>query len=110
MHMRRFAFALLPDWSEAYWRALPNGTFYPMFIIATLAAIIASQVSIPLHPCLTNAYQYLVPIMPLVPTEVASGVVFRAHCRGSSKIPIITIVFVMPTPFQRNTLGLRLRL
>ena len=29
--------------STAFWSALPNGLFYPMFIVATLAAIIASQ-------------------------------------------------------------------
>ena len=30
--------------ATTFWSALPNGTFYPMFIVATLAAIIASQV------------------------------------------------------------------
>lgn len=26
-----------------FWKSLPNGTFWPMFVVATLAAIIASQ-------------------------------------------------------------------
>ena len=29
--------------STAFWSSLPNNLFYPMFIVATLAAIIASQ-------------------------------------------------------------------
>ena len=29
--------------ASTFWSALPHGTFYPMFIVATLAAIIASQ-------------------------------------------------------------------
>ncbi|KAK9861228.1 hypothetical protein WJX84_010206, partial [Apatococcus fuscideae] len=31
------------DYPEAFWKSLPHGTFWPMFIIATLAAIVASQ-------------------------------------------------------------------
>lgn len=26
-----------------FWKSLPNGTFWPMFVVATMAAIIASQ-------------------------------------------------------------------
>ena len=33
--------------TTTYWSSLPQGTFYPMFIVATLAAIIASQVCSP---------------------------------------------------------------
>ena len=33
-----------PDaYDSMYWKALPAGTFWPGFVIATLAAIIASQ-------------------------------------------------------------------
>lgn len=34
--------------TTTYWSSLPNGTFYPMFIVATLSAIIASQVCLTL--------------------------------------------------------------
>lgn len=31
------------DYGTSFWASLPHGTFYPMWILATLAAIIASQ-------------------------------------------------------------------
>ncbi|KAK9866820.1 hypothetical protein WJX84_006444 [Apatococcus fuscideae] len=31
------------DYALTFWKSLPHGTFWPMFIIATLAAIVASQ-------------------------------------------------------------------
>ncbi len=33
-------------WSAMFWNALPRAVFWPMFIVATLAAIIASQAMI----------------------------------------------------------------
>lgn len=34
------------SWSAMFWNALPKAVFWPMFIVATLAAIIASQAMI----------------------------------------------------------------
>ena len=31
------------NYGTSFWDSLPHGTFYPMFILATMAAIIASQ-------------------------------------------------------------------
>ena len=43
VHCRQHGWVLLLQVSTAFWSAIPNGLFYPMFIVATLSAVIASQ-------------------------------------------------------------------
>ncbi|CAL8467497.1 g7035 [Coccomyxa elongata] len=85
-----------------FWKALPSGTFWPMFVVATMAAIIASQ-------ALISA------VFQIVSQAIVQGFFPRFHVyhtnrehRGQVYIPLInyllmTLCLIIVGTFQTST-------
>ena len=76
------------SWSAMFWNALPRAVFWPMFIVATLAAIIASQAMISA-------------VFQIVKQAIAQGFFPRFHVYHTSRKVRGTLLPV-PSPHARS--------
>ena len=74
-----------PEWvQDTYFRSLPHEVFWPMFVIASLSAIIASQVGRPAYP---GGESHCRPVTHRVRSHVRPGL-------AGSEAPFVLLIVI----------------